>query len=633
MSKSLSIKDGFSEKQLYANRALALGAFFLLLVFVLIGRLIQLQFLEHSHYKTRSDENRIQVQPVAPPRGLIYDRRGTLLADNSPRVSLMIVEERVDDLDALIQSLALMITIDQKSIDRFWEKIRGSRRPFEPVPLKSVLTEEEQALLAVNRHRMKGVEVVSELVRYYPYGELFSHSVGSVRRVSGDDLLELDLSEYRATKFIGRRGVEKFYEESLHGRIGYRRVETDAHGIVQRELEVNAPTSGQNLTLHLDFTLQWAASRALGDRRGAIVAIDTRSGGILVMLSNPSYNPNHFVAGMTTEEFSELAESRDTPLFNRAINGLYSPGSTYKPIVGLAGIANNLIDWDEEVQDDGWFQIPGEERIYRDWGWTVEDSGGQGATNLRRAIYRSSNVFFYDLVTRMDVDQLAGFSAQFGYGINAAADIPDASQGLFPTRSWKESVKGSTWYLGDNVNLGIGQGDLLVTPLQMATATTVIANRGAWVRPQMLLASDNVLSEKLSDRIFTDITDVNRVDWERMIDAMEDVVHRGNKGLGEDGTAWPFVGQDINYRMAGKSGTAQVVEIKQGNEYVGDDLDEYNRKHAWFTAFAPADEPIIAVAVLVENGGGGSSVAGPIARAVIDAHLNSPKANFLTKLN
>ena len=622
MADSLSIKDSFSERQLYASRSMSLALIVLVMVILLITRSIQLQVIEYDAYQTRSDENRIQVEPIPPPRGLIYDRNGTLLAENRPQVSLMIIKERVEDLEWLIDEIGKLIDINKASIETFRNKLDKPRRPLEGIPLKAVLSETEQAILAVNRHRLKGVEVVSQLVRFYPFGDLFAHSVGSVRRISPSDLENLDLAEYRATKFIGRRGVEGFYEKTLHGKSGYRRIETDAHGMVQRELEVIDSSSGQNLTLHLDARLQEIAVNALNGRRGAIVAIDTRSGGILVMLSSPSYDPNDFVWGMTTLEFSKLSASRDTPLFNRAINGLYSPGSTYKPIVALAGISDNLVNWEEEIQDDGWFQIPGEDRIYRDWGWTAEDSGGQGKTNLRRAIYRSSNVFFYDLVTRMDVDVLAKFSANFGYGFNSAIDIPDASRGLVPTRRWKQSAKGSAWYLGDNVNLGIGQGDLLVTQLQLATASTVIANRGSWVRPKMLLASDNIVNEVLSRESPSSVEGISPADWELLIDAMEDVVHRGNRGLGEDGTAWPYIGQNINYRMAGKSGTAQVVEIKQGDEYDEDDLDEYNRKHAWFTAFAPADNPSIAIAVLVENGGGGSSVAGPIARAILDAHLS-----------
>jgi len=293
----------------------------------------------------------------------------------------------------------------------------------------------------------------------------------------------------------------------------------------------------------------------------------------------------------------------------------------FEPVVGLAALSLDRVRWDEEIEDHGWFKLPNQERIYRDWSWTVDNSGGQGMVDLNRAIYRSSNVYFYDMATRMDVDELSAFAAQFGIGRRLAVDIPDASAGLLPTRTWKRGALGEPWYPGDSVNMGIGQGALLVTPLQLATMAAAIANRGRVVRPRMLLASDRPLIESDPAPPPTPVTGPAPDDWERMVDAMEDVVHRGNKGYRQNGTAWAYIGQDIGYRMAGKSGTAQVVEIEQGEEYDEEELDEYSRKHAWFIAFAPADDPQIAVAVLVENGGGGSSVAAPVAREVLDAYL------------
>ncbi len=621
MPASLSIKDSISERRQFAGRSLALFVVATVLVMILVGRLVQLQIFEYAKYRTRSDENRIQVEPLAPPRGLIYDRHGVLLADNRPQLSLSIVRERVSDFDALVGELRALIDISDGDLADFGRRLERRRRPYEPVALKLVLSEDEQAVLAVNRHRLKGVEVTRQLVRNYPFDSLFSHAVGSVRRVSEQDLRYLDPVRYSATKFVGRRGVERFYENSLHGEVGYRRVETDAHGRVRRELEVNRPTAGQNITLHLDSRLQIAASAALGQRRGAVVALDTRSGGVLAMVSNPGYDPNAFVLGMSSQQFASLSQSRDTPLFNRAISGQYAPGSIFKPVVGLAGLASGAVTWEDEIDDPGYFQLPGHSRIYRDWNWSQSNTGGQGITNLRRAIYRSSNVFFYDLATRLEVDELAAFAAQFGYGHKSAVDIADVSEGLLPTRSWKLEVKGEPWYPGDSVNLGVGQGDLLVTPLQLATVAAVFANRGARVRPRMLLASDRPLSEFDPPRPLPRVQGPSADDWEQMVDAMEDVVHRGNQGYGNNGTAWAYIGRDIGYRMAGKSGTAQVVEIKQGEEYDEEELDEYRRKHAWFIAFAPADDPVIALAVLVENGGAGSSVAGPVAREVLDAYI------------
>jgi len=621
MSPTLSIKDSSSERRAFSSRALGLFLLAVALVLALVVRLLQLQIWEYDTYRTRSEDNRIQVQPLAPPRGLIYDRHGVLLADNRPVYSLALVRERVADIDALMAELKDLVNVSDEDIEGFDERLARRRRPYEPVALKLTLSEEERAVLAVNRHRLIGVEITTALVRHYPFGAMFAHAVGSVRRITEDDLQRLDPVRYSATKFVGKLGVERFYETSLHGEVGYQRVETDAHGRIRQVLEINPPRAGQNITLQLDSRLQIAATAALGDRRGSIVALDTRSGGVLAMISNPGYDPNLFVTGISTEQYRELSTSRDTPLFNRAINGQYAPGSTFKPVVGLAGIASGLINWEDEIDDHGSFRLHGQKRIFRDWSWTTGNSGGQGKVNLNRAIYRSSNVFFYDLASRLDVDHLSAFAAQFGYGQRTAVDIPEASEGLLPTRIWKQGAKGEIWYPGDSVNMGIGQGDLLVTPLQLATVVSVIANRGAWMRPRMLLASDRPLIEFDPPRPMPRVQGPQADDWERMVNSMEDVVHRGNKGYRQNGTAWAHIGRDISYRMAGKSGTAQVVEIRQGEEYDEEELDEYNRKHAWFIAFAPADDPLIAISVLVENGGGGSSVAGPVAREVIDAYL------------
>ena len=621
MSTSLRIKDKHQEHQAFVNRAMVLFVIAVGLVLVLMLRMVQLQIWQHDVYRTRSDENRISVQPLAPARGVIYDRNGVSLAENRPVYSLALVRERIGDLEEFIEELSEVVAIDQVDIDGFHERLNRRRRPFEAVALKLSLTEEEIAALAVNRHRFTGAEVEARLARYYPFGELLAHTVGSVRRISDDDLQRLDPIRYSATQYVGRRGVEQFYESSLHGNVGSRRVETDAHGRVRRELDVRLPEAGQNITLHLDSRLQVAAAATMSNRRGAIVALDTHSGGILAMVSTPSYDPNLFVAGVSDAQYQAWIGSRDKPLFDRAINGQYSPGSTFKPIIALAALANGLVGWDEEILDRGSFRLPGRKRLYRDWSWKKNNSGGQGIVNLNRAIYRSSNVYFYHLGTRLHIDQLASFTRQFGFGRVTSVDVAGASAGLVPDPVWKQGAKGEPWYPGDNVNLSIGQGDLLATPLQVATAAAVIANRGRWVRPRMLLASDGPLAEVDPPPPMPAIEGPTPEDWERLVDAMEDVVHRGNMGYQQNGTAWAHIGRGLGYRMAGKSGTAQVVGIAQGEEYDEELLDEYSRKHAWFLAFAPADDPLIVVGVLVENGGGGSSVAGPVAREVIDAYL------------
>ena len=621
MDHNFAVEDRSAEIQAFGRRLLVLFLVMLGLVGLLVLRMLHLQVLQYEKYQTRSEENRMEMMPLPPPRGLIFDRNGNRLADNRPTFNLVVVPERVDDIEQRLLELADVVPISAEEIRQFHERSEGRRRPFEAVLLKAALNEEEIAALSVNRHRFASVEVEVRTSRHYPYGSLTAHAVGSVRRIAEEDLQTLDRASYSGTNFIGKRGVEKLYERSLHGLVGNQWVETDAYGYRRKVLNFDPPTPGQNITLHLDIRVQIAAAAALGDRRGAVVALDPRSGGVLALVSNPSYDPNEFVLGMAPNRYQKLANSRNKPLLNRAVSGLYAPGSTVKPLLGLAALSHGVVDWEEEIHDRGTFRLPGQARLYRDWNWKPGNPGGQGIVNLNRAIYRSSNIYFYNMGARLQAAQMSGFLREFGYGEVTSVDVEGAGQGLVPDALWKRGAKGEPWYPGDNINLSIGQGDLLVTPLQMATAAAVLANRGRRVRPRLLLASDRPLQESDPLPPLPPVPGPSADDWERMVDAMEDVVHRGNMGYGQNGTAWAHIGRGLGYRMAGKSGTAQVVEIKQGEAYDEAELDEYNRKHAWFMAFAPADAPAIAVSVLVENGGGGSSVAGPVVRDVIDAYL------------
>ena len=628
MSVELSIKDPGREQKLFVGRAITLFALVVILFAILVARMLTLQIVEHETYQLRADNNRTQIQTLAPSRGMIYDRNGRLLADNQTSFSLAIVAERVEDIESLLSAIVEILSLNTQQLERIREELAKRSRPDSAVVILDALSEKQVALLAVNRHRLPGIEVVSRLIRSYPMGAIAAHAVGSVRRLTKEDLATIEPVQYSGSQFIGKRGVEAFYEKSLHGKVGYQKVETDAYGRVRRVLDVQGAQTGKNLTLHLDSNLQAVSVDALDGRRGAVVALDPATGGVLAMVSQPSYDPNLFVTGMSSSQFSELSSSVYLPLFNRAVNGQYAPGSTFKPVVGLAGISSATTDWEETIEDRGSFKLPGQDRFYRDWSWTKDNSGGQGEVNLNRAIYRSSNVYFYDLASRMEVDSLLGFAAQFGFGRNLALDIPQASSGLLPTPEWKRNVKNQPWYPGDSVNLGIGQGDLLATPLQMATVAATIANRGRVVRPKMLLSGDDSIAEMNRVEEPPQIVGPSEEDWEFMVESMEDVVHRGGKGFRGNGTAWAYIGQNIGYRMAGKSGTAQVVEINQGEVYDEEALTEFRRKHAWFIAFAPVDNPTIAVAVLVENGGGGSSVAAPVAKAVIDAHLSQEIASI-----
>lgn len=619
MAEPLALKDHSGESRIFFDRVAVGLAILAVLTLFLVARLVYLQIVQHDVYATLSEKNRIQVRPIPPIRGLIYDRDGELIADNIPSYNLTVTRERVEDLGETLAMLRDVIDISDEDVEAFRKRLERRRRPYQAVPLKFKLSEEEIARVSVNLYALPGVSIEARLVRHYPEGALLAHAVGSVRRINEADARRLDPIKYSGTDHVGKVGVEKFYEPELLGEVGYQRVEINARGRVMKVLDKTPPVPGENLTLHLDTDLQRAASEALGDRRGAVVAIEPATGGIMALVSKPSYDPNLFVTGIDLSTYVALRDSMDTPLFNRALRGQYEPGSTVKPFVGLTGLVTGIINPEYTIEDPGWFRLPHNDRLYRDWNWTPQGTGGHGTVDFEKAIYRSCNVYFYNLAVKLGIDRIHDYLSLFGFGKRTVLDLPEARDGLLPSAEWKRRVRGTPWYPGDTVNIGIGQGDMLVTPLQLATAVTVIANRGEWVEPRMLKAGDAIERSPVEP-----MPNVDRVPdhvWELLIESMEKVVHRGNQGYGENGTAWYYIGRDIPYRMAGKSGTAQVVGIDQGKEYDEEALDERLRKHAWFIAFAPVEEPKIAVAVLVENGGGGSSVAAPVARQVIDHHL------------
>lgn len=624
MAEPLVLKDHSAEAEIFYERvAIGFGILIVLTLF-LVGRLFYLQIIQHDIYRTRSDDNRIHVQSIPPIRGLIFDRNGVLIADNIPTFNLTIIKERVEDIDKTLATIGSLIPLSDSEIKAFQQRLKRRQRPFESTPIKLKLTEREKARIAVNRYALPGVQVEARLVRHYPMGALMAHAVGSVRRINEDDLQKLDSITYSGTDHIGKIGIEKFYERSLLGEVGYQEVETNARGQVMKELSGTPPKPGNNLTMHVDTNLQRAASEALGDRRGSVVAIDPNSGGILAMVSKPSYDPNLFVTGIEYQTYAELRDSEDVPLFNRAVQGQYEPGSTLKPFLALAGLLSGVITPDYSVKDPGWFKLPNNQRLYRDWNWTKKGTGGHGVVNLDKAIYRSCNVYFYELAVKLGIERIHDHLTKFGFGSDMSYDLPEAHDGLVPSRAWKERVRQESWYPGDTVNIGIGQGDLLVTPLQLATAVSVLANRGRWVQPRMLKESSLYTLPASRSRLLPNIAEGDDAAWDLVIQSMEKVVHRGNMGFGENGTAWAHIGQDIEYRMAGKSGTAQVVTIEQGEEYNEEEVDERLRKHAWFVAFAPVQKPEIALAVLVENGGGGSAIAAPVARKMLDEYLLKP---------
>jgi len=601
------LKDSNREKRIYAFRTILAALFVLGLTSALIIRLYDLQLVNHEHFQTLSDKNRMQLQPISPNRGLIYDRNGVLLADNKPIFSVVIIPEYSKNVDESIASIQEIIDITPEHIKRFKKRMRRSRRPYQSVILKSKLNEQEIARIEVRRHELKGIEIQAELARYYSMGSATAHSIGYVGRINEKELAAVDAKNYSATNYIGKLGVERFYESELHGVVGYQTVETNASNRVLRVLDRIAPTPGRNLTLHIDSGLQKKAVELLGAKRGAVVAIEPSTGGILTLVSTPSFDPNLFVTGIDYKSYSALRDSLDLPLFNRSLKGQYPPGSTIKPVLGLGGLDSGVTNRAFSIWDEGKYQLKNDERIYRDW-----KRQGHGRMNLFSSIAQSCDIYFYDLAFKMGVDNMSKYLGDFGFGQNTALDISEARDGLLPTREWKRALKGRAWYPGDSLNMGIGQGFMLSTPLQLATASAVMANRGRWVQPALLkLASvgDRPIRQRKIE--MNDIQMINPEDWDYIIDAMSEVMH------GKRGTARSS-GRRASYRMAGKTGTAQVVGIKQGEKYDAEALSERNRDHALFIGFAPVINPKIAVAVIVENGGGGSTSAAPIARALFD---------------
>jgi penicillin-binding protein 2 len=608
MPRVVALKDPFRESRIFGARTFLAIIVVIVLLGLLLARYFSLQITNYESYVVQSDRNRLQLQPLPPKRGLIYDRNGILLAENRPSFLLSIVKERVPDLEATLAELQALLPIDASDLEKFRQRLQR-RRPYEAVPLRFRLTEEERALLAVNRYRLPGVVVDAQLLRYYPHGDLFSHAIGYVGRISEVELFELDEVDYRGTFHIGKVGVEKFYEDQLHGDVGYQNVETNAHGRVLRVLERDDPVPGIDLTLHLDYHLQKAAFDALGDRRGAVVAIDPRTGGVLALVSTPGFDTNLFVNGISSADYGALRDSPDVPLFNRAVQGQYPPGSTVKPMMGMAGLESGLVTPETTVPDPGWYSLPGDSRRYRDWILRVRGTGHAPRVDLTMAIAESCDVYFYDLARRLTIDGMHDYLAPFGLGTRTGVDTTNERPGVLPSTTWKRDVRGQVWYPGETLSAGIGQGYVLATPLQLAVATSVLAGRGERHAPRLLKAMGG---EPVSAPALPPVQG-EAANWDAVYHGMREVVH------GARGTAKQLA-RGIRYEMAGKTGTAQVIGIAQGEVYNEDEVAERHRHHGLFIAFAPLEAPTIAVAIIVENGGG-SAAASPIARAVIDTWL------------
>ncbi|WP_250458738.1 penicillin-binding protein 2 [Microbulbifer litoralis] len=611
MPQDLHLKDHHSELRLFRNRMLVALVGVAVLLGVLVARFYNLQVVNYDDYRTQSDENRIQVRPVPPTRGLIYDRNGTLLADNRPSYNLSIVHERVQDMDATLELIGRLIQLDDADVQKFRQRMQR-RRPFEPIPLRFRLSEEEIARISVNEFRLPGVSVEAELVRYYPLEKLFAHSVGYVGRINERELgrfTEEDVRRYRGTQSIGKVGLERSYEDRLLGEVGYENVETNARGRVLRVLERHDPKPGQSLTLNLDARLQKVATETLGDNRGSVVAIDVKTGGVLAFVSKPSFDPNLFVTGISFQDYRALSDSLDVPLFNRALQGQYPAGSTLKPMMALGGLADGVVDAEYTVNDPGYYVLPNDDRRYRDW-----KRWGHGKNvDLIQAITESCDVYFYDMAARWNIDQMHDVATRFGLGAKTGIDLPVERPGLFPSREWKRGARGLPWFPGDSLNAVLGQGFVLATPLQLAVMTATIANRGTHYRPQVVKA---VGGREQPPEILHHV-EARPEHWDLVFKGMEQVVYN-IRGTGK------AVGKGLDFKVAGKTGTAQVVGIAQGERYDSEALKERHRDHALFVAFAPLDDPQIAVSVLVENGEHSSEVAQPVAREVFRDWMSRP---------
>ncbi len=604
------IKDYLRESRLFVRRAIAAGLIVILLLGLVVLQLVNLQIVRHDHFITLSRENRVKLVPLPPTRGLIYDRNGVVLAQNLPAHSLEITPEQVADLDQTLRELAQILPISEEDLERF-HRLRKQRRRFDSIPIRVRMNEQEVARFAVNRHRFPGVDIQAKLLRDYPQGLLSAHVVGYVGRINQEELQSIDASTYAGTSVIGKTGLEKTYEDVLLGQVGMQQVEVNALGRMIRVLESQPPVPGKNLELFLDTKLQLAAIEALENKNGAAVAIDPRNGGVLALVSKPGFDPNLFVDGISAAAYQALQDSEDNPLFDRAIRGRYPPGSTIKPFLGLAALENGTVRFRQKEYCPGYFQLPNHSHKYRDW-----KKGGHGAVDLERAIVESCDVYFYELAYSMGVDQMSAFLDQFGFGKRTGIDITGELGGLLPSRDWKRNSRNQAWYPGETLIMGIGQGYFLATPLQLASATATLATNGKKAIPRLvrrIAGSDNPAAAHLLIPQPQQLTVGKAENWNHILQAMAQVVE------GQRGTARRIYTDQ--YRIAGKTGTAQVFTVKQDEEYDEDTIDEKMRDHALFIGFAPADDPKIAVAVLVEHGGHGGAAAAPVARRIMDEYL------------
>lgn len=637
MSVAVPLKDHWKETRLFLSRLIAAAVVIVLLTALLAGRLIQLQVIDYQRFSEMSQGNRLRIEPLPPTRGLVLDRNGVLVAENLPTWQLVVIPEEVSDLDYTLTTLEGLGLLDPEEHDALIELVR-SRRRFERVQLRN-LSEEAASRFAVRRHQFPGVDIQEGLIRYYPFAAAGAHTIGYVGSISSADLERIDRGDYAGTSQIGRTGIERSYETVLHGEVGYRQQVVNARGRIlldpadqdragvepsQSGLETKWPVPGDNLILSLDIKLQLAAQRAMTGLRGAAIAIEPATGDVLALVSTPAFDPNRFTSGLSRADFVALNSDPDKPLFNRALAGSYPPGSTVKPFLGVAALHHGAVDPDRRATCRGFFTLPGNRHRYRDW-----KPEGHGPMDLHDAIVQSCDVYFYQLALSLGIDHMAEALSGFGFGAVTGLDVSGEQAGIVPSREWKQRRfsrrEDQVWFPGETVITGIGQGYMSATPFQLAHATAVLAARGRRFKPRLVIGTENGVSGEtvwLEPERLDGLEHIASEHWEHIHEAMLGVTEE-LRGTGRGAMlATP-------YRVAGKTGTAQVFSLEQEEDYDEDTLDERLRDHGLFVAFAPAEDPSVAVAVVVENGGGGSSSAAPVAREILDAFLL--EADYVTR--
>ncbi|WP_282150421.1 penicillin-binding protein 2 [Vibrio diabolicus] len=616
------IRDYQAEARLFASRAIVAFISIVLLMGALVANMYNIQVNQFQDYQTRSNDNRIKVVPIAPNRGLIYDRNGVLLAENRPVFNLELTPEKIKDIDATIQELQTILEITPDQIERFHQERKRTRR-FKSVPLLTQLNEKQVAVFSVNQYRFPGVEISATLKRYYPFSEVLTHVIGYVSRINDRDMQRLIREEkdanYQATRDIGKLGIEKYYEDLLHGTAGYQEVEVNSRGRVIRTLKYVPPVPGKDIVLNLDINLQLYVHQLLDGRRGSAVVIDPRDNGVLAMVSSPSYDPNSFVHGISGKDYRALLNDKNRPLVNRTTLGIYPPASTIKPFMAVAALQEGVVTPNTTRNDPGYWRIPNSNtRPFRDWlRW------GHGRVDIIKSIEESVDTFYYQIAYDMGIDRISNWMMMFGFGDYTGIDIYEESKANMPTRDWKMSRHKTPWYKGDTIPVGIGQGYWTATPMQIAKATSVLVNEGEVIAPHLLKATienGNDFEEQQTTEYVTypPIKNVPKKYWDMAKEGMRRVNH------GTRGTARRSF-YKMSYQTAGKSGTAQVFGLGENEEYNADEIAEHLRDHALFTGFAPFDDPKVVVTVVLENAGGGSSNGAPVVRKIFDRVVLGPE--------